>query len=62
MVLHPDESRGPSGRISFKPLCVALLMLAIALPLVACGKRAPPDPPAGEKSVYPKVYPNPNEQ
>jgi hypothetical protein len=43
-------------------VAILVLMLAIALPLVACGKRAPPDPPAGEKSIYPKIYPNPNEQ
>jgi predicted small lipoprotein YifL len=41
---------------------VLVLMLAVALPLLAaCGKRAPPDPPPGEKNVYPKTYPNPNE-
>lgn len=39
-----------------------LALLAIALPLVACGKRAPPDPPSGAKDTYPKFYPNPNEQ
>lgn len=39
-----------------------MLVLAIAMPLLAaCGKRGSPEPPAGEKSVYPKIYPNPNE-
>jgi hypothetical protein len=37
-------------------------MLAIAVPLGACGKRATPDPPPGAKDTYPKIYPNPNEQ
>jgi len=39
-----------------------LLLIAIAVPLAACAKRASPDPPPGVKSTYPKVYPNPNEQ
>lgn len=39
-----------------------MLALVIALPLAACGKRAPPDPPPGVKDTYPKFYPNPNEQ
>ena len=39
-----------------------LLVVAVALPLVACGKRAAPEPPPGAKSAYPKTYPNPNEQ
>jgi len=43
-------------------LIALLMMAAIALPLVACGKRAPPQPPAGEKNVYPKTYPNPDGQ
>ena len=46
----------------FKPLGAALLILAIALPLTACGKRAAPDPPPGTKGQFPKVYPKPDEQ
>lgn len=43
-------------------IVLILLMLSLAMPLLAaCGKRAAPDPPPGEKSVYPKTYPNPNE-
>jgi len=37
-----------------------LLVLALALAagsLAACGKKARLDPPPGEKSTYPKVYP-----
>ncbi|HEX4111255.1 MAG TPA: hypothetical protein VH020_01850 [Stellaceae bacterium] len=41
---------------------VILLIFAIALPLVACGKRALPQAPPGEPSTYPKAYPNPDEQ
>jgi predicted small lipoprotein YifL len=40
---------------------VALLILALALPLVACGKRSPPRPPPGDKTTFPKVYPNPKQ-
>lgn len=44
-------------------LIALMLMLTVAMPLLAaCGKRAAPEPPPGEKSVYPKIYPNPNEQ
>jgi predicted nucleic acid-binding Zn ribbon protein len=41
---------------------VILLIMALALPLMACGKRALPQAPAGEPSTYPKAYPNPDEQ
>lgn len=39
-------------------LTLLLLILAIALPLMACGKKGPPDTPPGEKSTYPRHYPN----
>jgi hypothetical protein len=58
-ILGPRRRR--SRRLESRVLAL-LLVLAMALPLVACGKRAPPQPPAGEQNVYPKVYPNPNEQ
>jgi hypothetical protein len=49
--------------MSFRPRIVALLaIIAVALPLVACGKRAPPQPPPGEPDTYHKFYPNPNDQ
>ena len=38
------------------PLTFALLALLL-LPLAACGKKGPLEPPAGEPSTYPKVYP-----
>ena len=50
-----------SRRLEGRTILALFLLLTIALPLVACGKRAPPDPPAGEKSTYPKQYPNPKE-
>jgi predicted small lipoprotein YifL len=67
---HPPPENAPlRSAFSSLPLkgggakIIALvLVLAIALPLVACGKRAPPGPPPGEKSSYPKTYPNPDEQ
>lgn len=40
--------------------CVTVLMLicAFALPLAACGKKGPLDPPPGsEDSPYPRTYP-----
>jgi predicted small lipoprotein YifL len=37
-------------------LIVALVLLA--LPLAACGKRGPLEPPANEPNVYPRVYPS----
>jgi predicted small lipoprotein YifL len=44
-------------------MIAVMLVLAIAMPLLAaCGKRASPEPPPGEKTTYPRTYPNPNEQ
>ncbi len=34
------------------------LLLAAALPLLGCGKKADPGPPPGEASTYPRVYPH----
>jgi predicted small lipoprotein YifL len=34
-----------------------VLVLALALPLTACGKRGPLQPPPGEESHYPQKYP-----
>jgi predicted small lipoprotein YifL len=35
-----------------------LLMIALAFPLVSCGKKGPPQPPNGEHSNYPRPYPD----
>jgi hypothetical protein len=51
-----------SRRLEGRAIVTLLLVAVIALPLMACGKRAKPDPPPGEPNVYPKAYPNPNEQ
>ena len=37
-------------------------VLCLAVPLAACGKKAPPEPPldkSGKKSDFPRAYPNP---
>ena len=43
--------------MTLRPLLAALVILAVAGGLAACGKKARLDPPDGEKSSYPKVYP-----
>ena len=43
--------------MTLRPLIAALVILAAAGSLAACGKKARLDPPDGEKSTYPKVYP-----
>lgn len=35
-----------------------LLLLGLALPLAACGKKADPSVPAGEQNTYPRTYPH----
>ena len=38
----------------------ALLLLALALALGACGKKGPPSPPGPtDKIIYPRGYPKP---
>jgi predicted small lipoprotein YifL len=34
------------------------LLLALLLPLAACGKKGPLEPPPGEQSTYPRIYPS----
>ncbi len=54
--------RRRSRRLEGRTIMALLLVASLALTLTACGKRTSPDPPPGEKSVYPRIYPNPNEQ
>ena len=39
-------------------LALALAALLLALPLAACGKRGPPQPPTNEPQTYPGKYPS----
>ena len=38
-------------------LALAILVMALALPLAACGKKAEPGPPPGVPNTYPRSYP-----
>lgn len=40
-------------------LILGLLLLALAAPLAACGKKGPPKPPSGDEAPYPRTYPAP---
>ncbi len=52
-------SRARRGRRTALILA-ALMVLAMALPLAACGKKGNPEPPPGAKDeVYPRPYPDP---
>lgn len=38
-----------------------ILLLALAVPLVGCGRAGPPRPPGPkEKIIYPRTYPKPD--
>ncbi len=52
---HPARcaALSPMGRGLF----IALL-LALLLPLAACGKKGSLDPPPGEQNTYPRTYPS----
>jgi len=39
---------------------LALMIVCMAMPLAACGKKAPPTPPEG--STYPRQYPKPEQK
>ena len=43
--------------MTLRPLIVLLALALAATSLAACGKKSRLDPPPGEKSDYPKVYP-----
>ena len=47
------NGRGTAARLSM----LFMLALLLALPLGACGKRGPLDPPADEETTYPRTYP-----
>jgi predicted small lipoprotein YifL len=38
-------------------LFIVMLIVALAAPLTACGKKGPNEPPPGKESTYPKQYP-----
>lgn len=40
------------------PILLALVLLALCLPLAACGKKGSPGPPPGEPNTYPRSYPS----
>jgi len=45
--------RGPGFRV-----LSLMMILALATALAACGKKGPPEPPAGEETSYPRTYPS----
>jgi hypothetical protein len=45
------------GRRRRAGLALALLVLALTLPLGACGKKAAPSAPPGETDNFPRHYP-----
>ncbi len=38
---------------------LVLSVIALSLPLAACGKKGSPKPPSGNESQYPRQYPAP---
>ena len=41
-----------------RTLHLVLVLMLVAAPLAACGKKGQPGLPAGEKSSYPRPYPS----
>jgi predicted small lipoprotein YifL len=38
-------------------LMLFVMMIAVSLPLSACGKKGDPEPPPGTEGEYPQKYP-----
>ena len=57
-----DIAAPPGARRRQRALVMlaAMILLAVGLPLAACGKKGDPEPPPGAKeTVYPRPYPDP---
>jgi hypothetical protein len=52
----PPPARGE--RAGVRGVHLALLALALLLPLSGCGKKNMPSPPPGEPVTYPRTYPS----
>jgi predicted small lipoprotein YifL len=39
-------------------LMLLVMVIAVSLPLAACGKKGEPEPPPGTKGEYPRKYPS----
>lgn len=48
----------PPSRSRRAGVMVALMLLALMLPLAGCGKKGEPAPPADEPNTFPRTYPH----
>jgi predicted small lipoprotein YifL len=46
-----------SRPMPWRALAAVALLLLLAAPLAACGKKGLPEPPPGEPNTYPRTYP-----